>query len=227
MNMLAMIPKTLAISRPVRHIGRTSNQKSSIFVTLSTAVADYLRTRRSVPLTMMTGPGPDADQLRDILAIAARSPDHGRLVPWRFIIYREEAGRRIGERIAGLAVAKQGPLPDDQLQRERNRLCRAPVAVGVVSTAAPHEKIPEWEQFLSAGAAAMNLVHAANALGFAANWVTGWFCDDAEGRALLGLEAHERMAGIVHIGTCDRDIPERPRPDIDDLVTEATAELSR
>ena len=184
----------------------------------------YLRSRKSVPLTMYTGPGPDEAQLRDILTIASRTPDHGRLVPWRFIVYRDEAGREIGEKLAARAVERQGALPEDQMERERNRLRRAPVAVGVVSTAAPHEKIPEWEQFLAAGAVAMNLVHAASAHGFAANWVTGWFSDDERGRAILGLAPSERIAGIIHIGNCDREIAERPRPDISELVSDYSGE---
>ncbi len=188
-------------------------------MTSQTSAIEYLRNRKSVPLTMMTGPGPDEAELRDMLTIASRSPDHGRLVPWRFIIYRDEDGRSIGEKLVERAVERQGPLPDDQLERERNRLRRAPVAVGVVSTAAPHETIPEWEQFLAAGAVAMNLVHAASALGFAANWVTGWYSDDERGRAILGLSPEERMAGIVHIGNCDREIAERPRPDVDTLIS--------
>ncbi len=139
-------------------------------------------------------------------------------------MYRAENAGEIADKVEKLAEEVNGPLADDQRERERNRLRRAPVAVGVVSTAAPHEKIPEWEQFLSAGAVAMNLVHAVNASGFAANWVTGWFCDHPRGRAILGLAPHERMAGIVHIGSCDREIAERPRPDVDALISDYSGE---
>ncbi|GAB4362237.1 MAG: nitroreductase [Oricola sp.] len=202
----------------------TNHANSSNFMTMNRSVIDYLKTRRSVPLTMIHGPGPDAGQLREMLEIAARSPDHGRLEPWRFVIYREQAGREIGEKLAARAQEINGPMPDDQIERERNRLLRAPVAVGVVSVTREHEKIPAWEQFLSAGAVAMNLVHAANAFGFCANWVTGWYSDDAKGRAILGLAPQERMAGIVHIGSCDRDIADRPRPDVDTLTSEYAGE---
>ncbi|WP_193177748.1 nitroreductase family protein [Oricola nitratireducens] len=191
---------------------------------MTISLADYLKSRRSVPLTMITGPGPDESQLREMLSIAARSPDHGRLEPWRFIIYREAAGREIGEKLAVRAQERNGPMPEDQIERERNRLCRAPVAVGVVSSAKESDKIPDWEQFLSAGAVAMNLLHAAAASGFAANWVTGWYSDDEKGRAILGLAPHERMAGIVHIGSCDREIADRPRPDIDTLISDYAGE---
>ena len=184
------------------------------------AVLTFLEQRRSVPLAQFRGPGPDEAQLRRLLTIAARVPDHARLEPWRFIIYRRAAGEGIGESLVALAEKHRGPLSEDDRNKERNRLCRAPVAIGVVSTAAPHERIPQWEQFLSAGAAAMNLVTAARAHGFAVNWVTGWFCDDAEGRAIMGLEPHERMAGIVHLGHHDVTIPDRPRPDVDALIAE-------
>lgn len=183
-------------------------------------VLAFLERRKSVPLTQFREPGPDADELRRFIAIAARVPDHGRLEPWRFIVYRPEDGARIGEAFAALVKARDPAVTQDDLDRERNRLRRAPVAVGVVSTAAAHERIPQWEQFLSAGAAAMNLVIAASAAGYAVNWVTGWYSDDAEGRAILGLAPHERMAAIVHIGSHDVPIPDRPRPDVDALVSD-------
>ncbi|WP_306117850.1 MULTISPECIES: nitroreductase [unclassified Roseitalea] len=191
--------------------------------TADETVLAFLERRRSVPLTQITGPGPTEAELRRLLGIAARAPDHGRLEPWRFIVYRPEAGRAIGERLAALAERRNGPMREDERERERNRLARAPVAVGVVSTAAEHDRIPQWEQFLSAGAVAMNLVTAATAQGLAANWVTGWFCDDAQGRAIIGLAPHERMAAIVHIGHCNAVIPDRPRPDVDALITQAKA----
>lgn len=182
------------------------------------AAVAFLAGRKSVPLSQFTGPGPDEAQLMQLLTIAARAPDHGRLEPWRFILYRDADGAAIGEQLAALSKKLRPETPEEELERDRNRLRRAPIAVGVVSTPKDHDRIPQWEQFLSAGAVAMNLVSAATAMGFAANWVTGWYSDDAEARAILGLHPHERMAGIVHLGHCERDIPERPRPDIASLV---------
>lgn len=194
-------------------------------MTAASPLIEYLKTRKSIPLTMMSGPGPNDADLKEMLAIAARSPDHGRLEPWRFIVYREAAGLEIGEKFVARAQEINGPMADDQVERERNRLRRAPVAIGVVSVTREHETIPAWEQFLSAGAVAMNLVHAANAFGYCANWVTGWYSSDERGRAILGLSPDERMAGIVHIGSCDRDIAERPRPDVDSLISEYAGEF--
>ncbi|MBO6639921.1 MAG: nitroreductase [Roseitalea sp.] len=184
------------------------------------SVLTFLERRKSVPLSLFRGPGPDAPTLRRLIGIAARVPDHGRLEPWRFIIYRPDDGARIGEALAELALERNPQMREDELDRERKRLSRAPVAVGVVSTAADHERIPVWEQFLSAGAAAMNLVTAATACGFAVNWVTGWYSDDAEARAILGLSPDERMAGVVHIGNHDAAVPDRPRPDVDALISD-------
>lgn len=185
----------------------------------NTAVLDFLSTRRSVPLSHMGEPGPTGPELARMLEIAARVPDHGRLTPWRFIVYPAHVGQEIGEALVDLASRRFPDKPEAELERDRNRLQRAPVAIGVVSRPHHHETIPDWEQFLSAGAVAMNLVSAALASGFAANWVTGWFCDDAEGRAILGLAPKERMAGIVHIGSSDREVPDRPRPDIGTITS--------
>lgn len=182
-------------------------------------VVTFLSARRSTPLTQVTGPGPDDGQLRELLRIASRAPDHGRLEPFRFIVYRQEAGRAIGERLAALAARITPAMGEAELQKERERLLRAPVAVAVVFVPKVHERIPEWEQFLSAGSVALQLLQVSLAHGYAANWVTGWFCDLDEGRAILGLRPEERVAGIVHVGNTDAAVPERPRPDIDTLIS--------
>lgn len=188
-------------------------------MTPNQAALDFFRTRKSVPLTQFKGPGPDDAQITELLEIAARVPDHGRVEPWRFIIYRGEAALKAGVDIAALAVKRRGEIPEAEMERERNRLNRAPLAVGVISSVNAESHIPDWEQFLSAGAVAMNLVSAATAAGFAANWITGWFCDDEEGRTIIGLEPHERVAGIIHIGNYDVKIPDRPRPDVSSITS--------
>ncbi|MEO1702330.1 MAG: nitroreductase [Pseudomonadota bacterium] len=178
------------------------------------AVLQFLAQRQSIPLSMFREPGPDEAVLNRLLELALRVPDHGRLEPWRLVIYRPAQALAIGQLLAERAVDMRGPLSDADFEREKNRLNRAPVAIGVVSTVDESSHIPAWEQFLSAGAVCMNLVSAATAAGFAANWVTGWYSDDAQGRAILGLAPNEQMAGIVHIGSTDASIPERPRPDM-------------
>jgi len=178
-----------------------------------------LRTRRSAAPHLLTGPGPGADELDTLLTIAARVPDHGRLAPWRFIIIEGEARRRIGEAIAVAFKADQPDADDARVESERNRLARAPLVVAVVSRARPHVKIPEWEQLKSAGAVCMNLVNAANALGYATSWLTEWYAFDRRVLDALGLAPDERIAGFVHIGRPAEPPVERQRPVLSDLVT--------
>ena len=142
----------------------------------------------------MTEPGPSHDQLRQILICGARVPDHGKLAPWRFILFEGEARLAAGTAIAAAFRAKYPDAQAEQVAFEGKRLAHAPLVIAVVSRAAPHVKIPEWEQVLSAGAAAMNLVLAAHALGYGANWITGWYAYDRCVLDALGLAPHERMA---------------------------------
>lgn len=195
-----------------------STTKRDLIVT--SPVIEFLLHRKSVPISHIGEPAPDDSEIELIIRAAARVPDHGRLEPWRFIIYRGDARARIGEKLALLAEKNEGPLDDQRREQERRRFARAPLVIGVISSPVEHERIPEWEMFLSAGAAAMNLVVAANALGYATNWITNWYSSDEEGRRILGLAPHERVAGFVHIGSFPGNVPERPRPDIATLVTE-------
>jgi len=155
-----------------------------------------------------------------MIRIATRVPDHGRLEQWRFILYRGDARTRIGEMLADLAEKRDGPLHEGARRKELTRFSRAPLVIGVVSSPKEHATIPQWEMFLSGGAVAMNLVHAANALGYRSNWISNWYSDSEEGRRILGLAPHERVIGFVHIGTFQGEVPERPRPDAASLISE-------
>jgi nitroreductase len=179
---------------------------------------NLLKTRRSVKPLDLAGPGPSATDLETLLTIAARVPDHGKLVPWRFVVFQSEARLKAGEAIAAAFKTDHPEATADQIEFERRRLARAPLVIAVVSRAAPHVKIPEWEQVLSAGAAAMNLVHAAHALGFAASWITEWYAYDRRVLDALGLAPHERIVGFVHIGSPSRGNEERDRPSLPDIV---------
>ena len=178
----------------------------------------HLQTRRSVSPQNMTVPGPDAAELERILTIAARVPDHGKLAPWRFIVFAGEARERASRGLAEI-LERRGGEPE-RIELARRALSDAPLVVAVVSKAGEHPKIPEWEQILSAGAAAMNLVHAAHAHGYVAMWLTGWFAYDDEAKAFLGVGANERVAGFVHIGSQPAEpARERVRPELADIVT--------
>lgn len=184
-----------------------------------TATLDLLKTRRSVPPPLLDEPGPDRTQIETILTAASRVPDHGKLAPWRFIVIAGAARDRVGETIAATYAADNPDATPERLAQERGRLTHAPVVVAVVSRAAPHVKIPEWEQLLSVGAATMNLVIAANAAGFATSWLTEWFAYDRRILDALGLAPTEKLAGFVHIGRA-REVPsDRPRPALDAIVT--------
>ncbi|HEY7383082.1 MAG TPA: nitroreductase [Beijerinckiaceae bacterium] len=178
-----------------------------------------LRTRRSVAPHLLGDPGPGAQEIDTLLTIAARVPDHGRLVPWRFIVLEGEARSRIGEVIAAAFRADQPEADEAKVAFERGRLARAPVVIAVVSRARPHVKIPDWEQVMSAGATCMNLVLAANAMGYGTSWLTEWYAFDRRVLDAFGLTPDERVAGFIHIGTPKERPVERPRPALSDVVT--------
>ena len=178
-----------------------------------------LSRRRSVGPAFLGGPAPDADQLRTLLRLASRVPDHGKLAPWRFIVFAGEGRERAGRLALDLRLADKPDLDEAGRQTELNRFARSPLVIAVVSRAGPHVKVPEWEQVLSAGACAMALEIAAAALGFASTWLTEWCAYDARFRAGVGLAEHERIAGFVHIGRAKSPPEDRPRPALADIVT--------
>jgi len=187
---------------------------------MTSAIVDFLSSRISPPIHELKEPAPGDAEIREMIRIATRVPDHGRLEPWRFILYRGDSRVRIGEMLADLAEKNEGPLREGARRKELTRFSRAPLVIGVISSPKDHPKIPQWEMFLSGGAAAMNLVHAAGALGYAAQWITNWYSDTEEGRRILGLAPHERVIGFVHIGTYEGTPPDRPRPDVDKLISD-------
>lgn len=187
---------------------------------MTNPIIDFLLTRSSAPIPELREPAPSDAEIETMIRIASRVPDHGRLEPWRFILYRGDARVAVGEKLAALAELREGPLTEGRRQQELARFSRAPVVIGVVSSPKEHPKIPQWEMFLSGGAAAMNLVIAANALGYATNWITNWYSDVEEGRRILGLAPHERVIGFLHIGTFAGAAPERPRPDVSTLYAD-------
>ena len=180
---------------------------------------ELLKTRRSVKPIELAGPGPTASEIETLLRIASRVPDHGKLAPWRFILFEGNARSAAGEAIASAFRADRPDATAEQIEFERKRLARAPLVIAVVSRAGPHVKIPEWEQQLSAGASAMSMVLAAHAMGFAASWITEWYAYDRRVLDVLGLAANERIAGFVHIGRPAKAPEDRERPNLGALVT--------
>lgn len=187
------------------------------------ALLSFLERRRSAGMTTLGEPGPSLGELRRLLTIAARVPDHGAIEPWRFIVLAGEARLRAGEGLARLYARENAAM--DPARREKfaaiigRSLTYAPIIILVVSRADTAARVPVWEQELSAGAACMNLVAAAQALGYGATWLTGWAAYSPGAAVLFGLSETEKIAGIIHIGTARELPPERKRPDIDALTT--------
>lgn len=187
---------------------------------MNSSTLALLKARRSLKPDLMTEPGPTPAELDELLTIAARVPDHKKLVPWRFIVFSGEARARFGEQIAKACEAEDTMPPSPiRLDTERKRFLRAPLVVAVVSRVQAKAGAPEWEQILSAGASAMNLCIAANAMGYATCWLTEWIAYSPRVREALGLDASERVAGFVYIGTASARPEERPRPALADVVS--------
>jgi len=179
---------------------------------------DLLLSRRSGSAKMMKGPGPNADQLRKILAAGVRVPDHGKLTPWRFIVFEGDGRARMGAILAE-TIAGERDISPERIEQERNRFMRAPIVIGVVSRVREQIPIPVWEQQLSAGAVCMTMVLAAHAMGFVANWITEWCAYNPQVLARIGLKPTERIAGYIYIGHPVEPLEDRPRPPVDSITT--------
>ena len=179
-----------------------------------------LLTRRSVSVKDMTAPAPSDAQLEEILRVATRVPDHGKLTPWRIILIRGDAALKLGE-IAAQQFVKHNPndISEKHIDAERTRFTRAPLCLAVISMPVLGTK-PVWEQELSAGAVCMNMLHAAHALGFGAKWLTEWVAYDAEILKSLGGRTTDRIAGFIYLGSKTAEPEDRARPVLAEVVSE-------
>lgn len=188
----------------------------------SEATLAFLAHRRSIPVAKFAGPGPSPDEVDALLRIAARVPDHGKLGPWRFIVFEGAARQAAGAVLEAAARRSQTHLPEEALTLEAERFTRAPVVVAVVSRLIESPKIPEWEQRLSAGAVCHQLILAASAMGYVGQWLTEWCAYDADVLAAFGLGAGEKIAGYIYLGSVTEASPERVRPNVAERVTRWT-----
>ena len=186
---------------------------------VNTALRDYLKTRCSVGIGFLKDPGPTPEELNEILTIGTRVPDHGKLTPWRLVVFAGDARAAAGEKLAALQKARNPALDEAGMEIERRQFLPAPVTIGVILSPKPNPKAPEMEQLLSAGNVCFNLSHAAFALGFAASWTNRWYGFDTEAQQILGARGGERFVGFVHIGTPTTVIEDRDRPDLAQIVT--------
>ncbi len=176
-----------------------------------------LRTRRSGKPRDLVAPGPSPDQLRAMVAIAARTPDHGKLFPLRFVIVPDDQRTKLAAKLGAILLAEKPDGGPRDVEAAEQFATQAPALVVVLSAPVHGHKVPVWEQELSAGAAAMNLLHAAHAMGFAGGWLTGWAAYSEAVRDLFGKPG-ERIAGFVFIGTPARELEERPRPELSEIA---------
>lgn len=176
-----------------------------------------LTTRRSGKPRDLIGPGPSPEQLDAMIAIAARTPDHGKLFPWRFVVVPDDARQALGEKLAAILRSEKADCTARDEEAAIQFATQAPALVVVLSAPVVPHKIPVWEQELSAGAVCMNLLHAAHAMGFAGGWLTGWAAYSDAVRDLFGTEG-QKIAGFVFIGTPERPLEERPRPDLSEIA---------
>lgn len=179
---------------------------------------DLLLRRRSGSAKAMRDPGPNEEELSLILRAGCRVPDHGKLAPWHFLIFKGQARAAFGAVLAAILAEREPDAGEVRLRIERERFLRAPVVVGVISSPKTEKPIPEWEQRLSSAAVCQNMLIAATALGFGAQWVTEWCAYDEKVGASLGLTSSERVAGFLYFGTPAEPLSERERPDLSQIV---------
>lgn len=187
---------------------------------------NLLLTRRTVPSAFLSRPGPDDQQVETLLTAAMRVPDHGKLAPWRFVALDEAAVALVVPQFRAIHLEETPDAEVEKLDKQLDAFAKAPLCLVVVGMSHPHPKIPMWEQQLSIGASTMNLMIAAHALGFSAQWLTGWMCESHAAKALLGVSDEESIAGFVHIGTPTVPPTERPRPSLADHLVRWTPQTA-
>lgn len=181
-----------------------------------------LDARRSVPSKQLDAPGPDPEILLQMLQSASRVPDHGKRVPFRFLRIAGQDRFALGEILVARTRERDPQAGDAVIEKDRGRFSHAPVIVAVIARLGPDEKIPEQERLLSAGCVCFALLQSAQALGYGAQWLTGWPAYDPVVLRALGLGEDEKIAGFIHIGTPKLEAPERERPDARELLSEWT-----
>lgn len=185
---------------------------------MTNPVLDALLSRRSILAKDMTGPGPNKAELGQILSAAHRVPDHGKIGPWRFIVFEGEARTQFSDALAQIFQRENPECSDAMLNFEKQRFNRAPVVIAVISAPVEH-KVPEWEQVLCSGACCQNILHAAHSLGFGAQWLTEWYAYNDDVNHLLNMSDKEKIAGFIYIGQHENPPKERVRPSLDERVT--------
>lgn len=183
----------------------------------------FLATRRSTPTPNITSPGPTPEELTNILTIGLRTPDHGKMEPWRLMVVEGEAKKDLAEKLAqNFAIEKHTLTPKQQEKLNQiitKTIVDAPIIIYVISTIDKQSHIPANEQFLSSGAVCMNILWAVNAYGYAANWITGWLAYSEQTKKTVGIKDNEEVAGVIFIGSATEPCEDRKRPDLKEKVS--------
>lgn len=180
---------------------------------------DLLLTRRSLSVSKLSEPGPDASELETILRAATRVPDHGKLAPWRIIVVQGERRATLGEAWAQVYASKNPDASAEQIEFERKRPLRAPLMLAVHTRITNLTKIPRWEQVLTGANVCMNALTAANALGYYTAWISEWVSYDTDAKVALGIPADDEVIGYLYIGSGQVQPEERPRPTLEEVVS--------
>lgn len=178
----------------------------------------HLATRRSGKARDMIAPGPDAAQLREIIALSLRTPDHGKLAPWRIVTVAAEQREALAALLKQAWISENPGAAGMDLSALDQFAQQAPTLLVLLSTPVPGSKVPVWEQQMSAGAVGMNLLHAAHAHGYVGSWLTGWAAYNPDVAAAFGAGESDTIVGYFFFGTAARELDERPRPEYDDVV---------
>lgn len=182
------------------------------------SLRSHLSTRRSGKARDMVAPGPDAAELREIIALALRTPDHGKLAPWRIVTVADDQRETLAKLLKDAWVAENPGAAGLDLSALDQFAHQAPTLLVLLSTPVRDSKIPLWEQQMSAGAVGMNLLHAAHAHGYVGSWLTGWAAYSPDVAAAFGAGEGDTIVGYFFIGTAANPLSERPRPEYDDVV---------
>ena len=182
-------------------------------------LAEYLKSRRSDLAMTLVDPAPGESDIETMITLASRVPDHGKLAPWRFVEYGFSDRKKLADILIDMSDQETDIDRKESREKEITRFQSAPLVIGVISRAFTHSKVPEWEQVLSAGAVTMQLLIAANALGYGSQWLTGWYTRNENALKLLGVGDDEQVAGMVHIGTPSAQKTDRTRPALSDIYS--------
>lgn len=184
---------------------------------------EQLKTRRSTATVFLAAPGPTPEQLKEILTIGLRVPDHGGLEPWRLIIVQGEERQILGKRLTEYLYSEEDTLSEQQRKKLSDVIIHfvtdVPLTIYVVSCINKESNVPENEQTLSCGAVCMNLLWAANAYGYGANWISGLLAHSEKAKQAIGIKADEQIAGVIFVGTSNQRLPDRKRPNLEEKVS--------